>query len=567
MKIDSGKILFESEDDLPPVAMSLANTAWNQTGSWKYLEPYYQDLTPPCVAGCQAGNDIVTFMRLIEEGRLEEAARGVLQNNPFPASLGRVCPHPCENVCNRKEMGGEIAIQSAERFLGDYAIRQGLLPSCAPSNSKRVIVVGAGPAGLAAAYFLRILGYDVTIIDSEDRPGGLLWSGIPPYRLPRKVLEHEIQRFHKMGIGFEFNTRLGEKTTLDELRSRSAAVVLGIGLGRSRTLGVPGEDHPQVIDGIHLLKQLHLGKYPVTGGRVAVIGGGNTALDCARSLLRHGHDVTIYYRRSLNEMPAFDEEIKEALEEGVKFEILTLPTRVLIEDGKCTGLELIRMTLLDKDDKGRAIPARIEGSEFTVNADLVVKALGETLANDFASPVLSEGGAVRTAECQTAIPEVFACGDCLGNGGTVAHAVRSGREAASAVDAFVQGIKFHVPDALEQRKASQEIAEFDQFNRNYFSVEYRAFSPVIRSPKERKADFSEIQGSLSEARVLQEAARCFKCGTCTQCDNCRIYCPDAAIVRQNGKYRVLDQYCKGCMVCVEECPRSAIHLRKVEVQL
>ena len=566
MKIQSGKIQFESENDLPPVAMSLASTGWNQTGSWKYLEPYYQNLTPPCVAGCNVGNDIVTFMRLIEEQRMEEAALAVLENNPFPAILGRVCPHPCEGVCNRKEMGGEIAIQAAERFLGDYAIQHGLLPVCAASNGQPVTVIGAGPSGLAAAYFLRILGYEVLVIDSHERPGGLLWSGIPPYRLPRNVLKSELDRFHKLGIQFEFGKQLGRDFDLQSVRKKSMAVVLAIGLGRSRLLGIPNESHPEVMDGIHLLKQLHSGNAPRIGRKVAVIGGGNTALDCARSLLRLGHDVTIYYRRSFKEMPAFEEEVKEALEEGIKFEILTSPTKVLVQNEKVVGLEFIRMTLLDNKGNGRAIPVPLQGSEFEVQADTVIKALGEVLDEEVIGPVVSAKGSVRTSEYRTNVPEVFACGDSLGNGGTVAHAIRSGREAAFAVDAFIRVADYQQVHTLEYRKASPEIAQFSDFNRDYFAVEYRQPTQYIRSPKDRKSDFSEVKGSFPEIRVLQEAARCFKCGTCTQCDNCRIYCPDAAITRENGHYLILDQYCKGCMVCVEECPRAAIHLRKVEVR-
>lgn len=567
MKIDQQKIIFESEEDLPPLTVSLSTTDWNRTGSWKYLEPFYQDLTPPCVNACLVGNDIVTFMRLIQEGRLEEAACGVLAHNPFPATLGRVCPHPCEAPCNRKEMGGAIAIQSAERFLGDYAIEFGILPDFPELTTKPVTVVGAGPAGLAAAYFLRILGYSVTVLESDDRAGGLMWSGIPPYRLDRMVLERELDRFTMMDIKFQFGVRVGRDLTMREVLTHTSAALLAIGQTGSRPLGIPGEEHPNVIDGVELLRSIHSGVRPTLGHRVGIIGGGNTALDCARSLLRLGHSVTLLYRRSKKEMPAFADEITEAEQEGVRFEFLTAPVSLYKSEGQLLGLECIRMKLLEETDQsGRRKTAPVEGSEFTFALDSLVKATGEVLDETWIPPELMNSHHIEISNYGTSIPGLFACGDCVGNGGTVAQAIAMGREAAYAIHAYLSGTTYSAPDPLEKRNASGKVAEFAQFSTSYFHSQ-AGVEKHMRSPYQRSVNFSEVQLGLSASEVQHEAARCFKCGTCTMCDNCRLFCPDNAIERNpdGSGFHVRYAYCKGCLVCVEECPRAAIHLRKVEV--
>ena len=566
MKIEKGKVVFDSEEDLPPLTMSLSTTSWNRTGSWKYLEPFYQDLTPPCVDSCKVGNDIVTFMRLIDEGRYEEAARGILQHNPFPATLGRVCPHPCESPCNRKEMGGPIAIQSAERFLGDYAIEHDLMPVLPEATKPHVTVVGSGPAGLTAAYFLRVLGHPVTIAEADSKPGGLLWTGIPPYRLPREVLEKELDRIRKMGVEFRFGVRVGQDVPVEQLLAQSGAVVLAIGQTQTRALGIPGEDHRQVFDGIRLLHWIHEGRTPDVGQRVIVIGGGNTALDCARSLLRAGKDVTILYRRSRAEMPAFPEEIAEALEEGIRIEFLAAPVRVIAEGEALTGIECIRMKLVEADPGGRPKPVPQPGTEFIMPCDTIVKALGEVLNIEDLPDTMRRIGRVHSIDSMTEMSGLFACGDCLGHGGTVAQAVATGREAAYAAHAWLTGEKSAAPSPLLDRNASSEVAGFSRFASSYFRNQSGPRQEV-RQPEERSRDFEEVRGGLQEQQVRAEAARCFKCGTCTHCDNCRFFCPDNAIgIHPEGDvYYVRYEYCKGCLVCVEECPRDAIHQRRVEV--
>lgn len=566
MKTKDGKIVFESEEETPAMAMSLTDTSWNRTGSWKYLEPFYQDMTPPCIHSCQVGNDIVTFMRLIDEGRYAEASRRILENNPFPATLGRVCPHPCEEGCNRERLGGPILIQQAERFLGDYAIQHAILPELPKTSNPAVTVIGAGPAGLSAAYFLRMSGHPVTVIESEDKPGGLLWTGIPPFRLPREVLIKELERFGRIGIEFKFQTRVGKDVTLEELTAETPAVLLAIGLGQSHHLGIPGEPHPQVVDGIRLLHDLHNGQQPEVGHRVVIIGGGNTAMDCARSLLRLGRNVRILYRRSRKEIPAFADEIAEAEEEGIQLDFLTAPVQILTENDHVTGIECIRMQLGEPDESGRRRPIPVPDSEFILPVDSVVIAAGETLASNELPAEICGKGHVSTWNYRTTITGLFACGDCTGNGGTVAAAVATGREAGNAIHSFLTGKEYKPIDPLQMRGASSEIADYSQFTTEYFREKHPP-QERKREPSQRLADFREIRPAIAEHEVRAEAARCFKCGTCNLCDNCRLFCPDNAIRLKADRtgYQILYEYCKGCMVCVEECPRGAIHLRRVEV--
>ncbi|MBI3924819.1 MAG: 2-oxoacid:acceptor oxidoreductase family protein [Armatimonadetes bacterium] len=537
--------------DLPLIAQSLTSTLENHTGSWRYLEPFYQDLTPPCAARCPVGNDLPMVMRRVQEGDFEGAARSLLQHNPLPAVLGRVCPHPCEQPCNRRAMGGAVQIQGVERVLGDYALEHSLEPELPAADRGAVAVVGSGPAGLSAAYFLRLLGYQVEVYEKEDRPGGLLWSGIPAYRLPRAVLQGELDRLTRIGILFKFGVALGKDVDLEDLCRRYQGLVLAVGQGASRSAGLG--DHPDLLDGVDFLRRAHRGEATALGPTVAVLGGGNTALDCARIALRKGSRAVIVYRRSQREMPAFKEDIAHGRQEGVEFEFLAQPVGLDLQEGRITGVRCVRTRLGKKDASGRARPEPVEGSQFVIPADTVLCALGSTVEVDVLRGV------------EQAAERVLLCGDCVGEEATVADAVRTGREAAFRLHSVLSGAELEESNPLRARGVDDRLALFKHMNRSYFESQPAVLKPV-RGPEESRQDFEEVVGALTLEQARGECSRCFKCGTCVQCDNCRLFCPDNAIQWDAvaGAYRVLYEYCKGCGVCAAECPRCAIQMRNVK---
>lgn len=557
-------------EDLPPTTVSLGTTKANRTGSWKYLEPYFEDQTPPCVDRCPVHTDVSMLMRFAEDGDHEGGVRYILEHNPFPSTLGRICSHPCEQPCNRKAIGGAVRIQAVERFIGDFAIEQGILPDLPEVSKQAVAIVGAGPAGLSAAYFLRMQGHDVTVYEKSDRIGGVLWKQIPPFRLPREVLEKELERFRKVGIHFELNQAVGRDTSVKKLRRQYAAVVLAMGQGRSRELGVAGEEHPAVLDGARLLETIHRGDSVEIGKRVIVAGGTTTAMDCARTLLRMGHEVKILYRRSRKEMLAIKTAVEETLEEGIAIEFQIEPIRLIFQNDQLEGVECVRTELGEPDASRRRQAIPVDGTEFVIRADTLVTAIGKYLDMDELGEAVDLNGAIQIDfQYHTSAPGVYACGDCVSSGVVggdgVGVAIRMGREVASEVHAGLEDGSYLHPDPLKRRGASSEIAKFKNFNRAYHTNEEPVPLPV-REPAERVGDVTEYVEAMKEGDVRLEAARCIKCGTCISCDNCQLFCPDASIVRRDDGtgYDILCDYCKGCGVCVEECPRGAIHLRRVE---
>ena len=555
-RLPDGRIQFESAAEIPPVARSLGSTAWNRTGDWRSREPVFRDLTPPCAAACPAGQDVVDQLRLFAQGRVREAGEVILSANPFPAVTGRVCPHPCDGACNRGRLDGAVDIPGVERALGDalLAERVELLP--AAGGGARVAVVGAGPAGLTAAHYLALAGHEVTLYARESRPGGLLATGIPPYRLPRPVLEAEVARALRPGVRFQGGRILGRDLDLSTLRRDFDAVLLALGRHRARPLGIPNEDAAGVVDGLELLAALHRGEAAPPGDQVVVVGGGNTALDCARSLLRLGRRVTVAYRRGREDMPAFSDELAEALEEGVALEEWLLPVEVRLLDGRASSVQFVRARPGDRDATGRPRPVPIPGSDCMLLAELVVVAAGEGLDAAGLPPELVHDGAVAGSGT------LLAAGDCAGGGGTVAHAIGAGRRAAAELSARLGGRPPAV-DLLAARGAKGEVAGFDRMRPAYFA-------PAPPRPRsradavERRRDGREVRAGFAAAEAAAEATRCLACGTCTGCDNCYQFCPDRAVVRgAPGLYRLDPSRCKGCGVCVEECPRGAIGLREL----
>ena len=567
MEEEAKVIIFKSEADMPTMAASLASTLYNKTGSWRYMRPLYVDKMPPCNDACPACEDIVGYLSLIRQGRYREGWELIMQENPFPGVCGRVCPHPCESQCNRTELGGAIAIHIQERFLADWAYEKGLkgIPSVSPDPSApSVSVIGSGPAGLSCAYQLARKGYPVTVFEALDKPGGMMRL-IPEYRLPREILDHEIAAIESLGVEIKTGVQLGRDLSLDDLKDYQA-IFLAVGQSISRKLDVPGEGVTGVLHGIEFLHRLDQGEKPSLGSRVAVIGGGNTAMDAARSARRLGAEVSILYRRSRHEMPAIDEEIEEALEEGVQIEYLVAPVEVLTERGKVSGLECTRMELGEPDESGRRRPIPIAGSEHTIEVATVIPALGQVADLSFlGKDVKAERGRIVIDEsgAATRFP-IFAGGDVVTGYGTVTHAVGSGKRAALAIDRLLRGETLEGFPPLDHnvhavlKDVDPTVVGFEDLNLTYFEEEPRP-GQAQAPAEERVKGFTEVNRGFDEEGAVAEAARCFSCGTCNQCDNCLIFCPDLAVLRDGEKPYVFNyDYCKGCGICFTECPRRAI---------
>ena len=569
-----GQISLDRIVDFPPMPYSFGLIDGNRTGTWRYVQPVYRDKLAPCSESCPAGNDIAKWMDHVSQGKEELAYAISRAAHPFAATLGRVCPHPCGDRCNRAYLGGEIQIHAVERYLGDCAIADGFRPKRPPvkdRKDRKVAVIGSGPAGLTAAYRLGLMGYPVDVFESRGQPGGYLRYGIPSYRLPRSVLDAEIALVEQAGARIKTGQALGRELSWSQLKPYDA-VLMAIGFHHSGRLAIKGDDLPGVHIGIDLLARIAEGERVKVGRRVAIIGGGNTAMDVARSLLRKGCQVTVYYRRTRNEMPAISSEVDEAIEEGIPIEFLTAPAEIC-RRGKGLGLKLQRMKLGQPDESGRRRPVPIKGKVFSVNVDAVVTAIGEQA--DLS--VLPDG--VRKTSWGLEVDDnlrmsrrgLFGAGDAATGMGTVTHAVGDGRRAAEAIARFLEGkLKKNDPIPasfdLNDRPRSGEVVRFENLNTAYFS-DAPPITPGHLLPAARVKRFSEVTATYDVAQARTEANRCFKCGTCNGCENCLVFCPDVSILRRRGGeypfFEVDLDHCKGCGVCVTECPRSALSLTEV----
>lgn len=560
-------IIFERESDVPLIAVSLGTMLFNKTGNWKNIEPFYINKMPPCNNLCPAGEDIVLQLALVKEKRFKEAVDLLKSENPFPAVCGRVCPHFCEQECNRSELGGSIAIRATERFLGDYALETGWRAPKSAGSGKKVAVIGAGPAGLSCAFFLRRLGHRVTVFDGLEKPGGMMRVGIPTYRLPRQVLDAEIAQIESSGVRIECGARLGDSLRWKDL-SRFDAVSIATGFHSSRALGVPGGDLKGVLAGVALLEKLNRGKRVKLGNRIGIIGGGNTAMDAARSVLRLGKKPIVLYRRTRQEMPAISEEIDDAIEEGVEIRYLVAPLRLIGKSGKLSQVECVKMKLGAPDESGRRRPVPLPGSNFKLRVDNLVCAVGEQADMMFMPEEMKRDWRVITDKYgMTSVKGVFACGDVATGEGTVTHAIGSGKRTAIAIDQFLSGRRRHLPEGtlrLSTRKYSDSVTRFEDLNLYYFEPERRMEQSRLALSR-RKSGFSEVNLNAGEEAVVRESERCFSCGTCNLCEKCLTYCPDLAVRWKRGRRMLVFDYdyCKGCGICCQECPRDAIDMREV----
>lgn len=549
-------------DEIPISGRSLTTTVGVQTGLWRSVEPFYRDLTPPCSSACPAGQDMAVQMALLLEGRVAEALDVLREANPFPAITGRVCPAPCESRCLRAEIGGPVSVQKVERYVGDFGIEQRVRPKPEGDLGRRVAVVGSGPAGLAAAFYLARAGVRVTVFEARPVVGGLLRLGIPEFRLPKSVLEGELHVFDLLPVEFRTGVRLGEKLSWKDLDAFDA-VFVGTGRDRARKLNVPCEDHPNVVPGLDFLRDVALGRPPRLGPRVLVVGGGSTAFDCARTLKRLGADPAIVYRRTRAEMPAFPHDLEEAVEEGVELVFSAAPACVEAKGGRLTGLRLLRTRAGSPGKDGRAECVPITGSDFVMAADAIVVAAGEEPDPAPLHPKLTVTGRGLTADAagRTNLPWVLGGGDLSASaGGTVISAIADGRTAARALLSQWGGLPVEERASMPARRgAAADAVAAGVIRRHCFEIEGR--SPSVRAgARARLRGFDEVNSPLPKARVLYEAGRCLSCGTCVQCDLCMTYCPDGAIARDPvvGAYTIDFAHCKGCLLCVVECPRGAM---------
>ena len=572
-------LTYRNESEMPFLPVSLGDMKWSKTGSWRSMRPQYEDKTPPCNQACPAGIDIVRFLMLVEKGKIKDAWLKIKEENPFPGVCGRVCPHPCETHCNRGEYDQPVSINALERFVADATTRARSrhLDRC-EQRAERVAIVGSGPAGLSCAYHVARLGYHADVLEALPVPGGILRVGIPAYRLPLDILDREIQDIEALGVRIRTKTRV-DKHFLDKHGREYQAVFMATGAHKSQRLSISGEGGEGVFAGLSFLRGVRMEEKVSPGKRVAIIGGGNTALDAARSALRLGSRPLIVYRRSEEEMPAFQAEIDETLEEGVEIEFLTQPVKVIRENGRVVGLECVTMRLGDEDASGRKRPVPIEHSNFTLDVDGVLVAIGEKSNVGF---VEDWGGLTMEDIPGCESRGIFFGGDLVSPYRTVSHAIGSGKRGAIAIDAYLRkeqpsgildaiqigetgGISMRKYLDPEYRALSRHVVTFEELNTAYFEPMQR-FDRGRAPVASRIRDFREVNKGLSRQQARHEAERCFNCGTCNECENCYVFCPDVSILRnmKKLKHEINYDYCKGCGICFTECPRNAISLVEEE---
>lgn len=530
-----------------------------RTGIQRFSRPIfdYPFKTAPCSFSCPIGQDIPTAMFLVSKGRFDLARKAIMLHNPFPSITGRVCSHPCMDACNRSGYDDPISIPDIERFVGDIGL--GSEPDIDPKErkGKSVGVIGSGPAGLSCAYFLLLLGYDVRIYEADSEPGGALKRLIPSYRFPDHVLSSSIGMLERMGAIFELGKRVGRDIGFQDLRATHDAIFVAIGLGipRMPQISYEGPLNPELlITGVDFLRDVKARKIKKVKGKILVVGGGDVAIDVARSALRIGaREARIVCPERIDEMPAHPDGVREALEEGVWICGGMVPVGVRDEGGRI-GVRMEGVRSMRRGENGEVTVEPEGKGGVWERADLLILAIGQRIDGGFLPEEIVNGGRIGIGPWgETAVPGVFAGGDCAG-GKNVAMAVASGRRGAIGIDLFLRGL-------MPPKEQKPNVVGIDSINLDYFPKAKQVSIPIL-PVEERLRSFSEIKGSLSPEDAMEEAKRCFICGTCTMCGNCYTFCPDSSILpRGEGwGFEVDLDHCKGCGVCAQECPHGAISM-------
>jgi NADPH-dependent glutamate synthase beta subunit-like oxidoreductase len=596
---------------MPSLAEDTDSTVVNPTGSGKVVRPVFQDMVAPCNAVCPVGMDVEGAMNLLREGKVAEARDLLLRENPMPAVTGRVCDHPCQTACNRASLDDAVNIHAVERMLGDLE-PEVHAPAPARTRGEKVAVVGSGPAGLACAYHLARLGYAVNVFEAEAEPGGALRYGIPEYHLPNEVLAKEIERIRSQGVSIRCGVRVGENLSWKELASHDA-IFLASGACVNRPLELPGQDPADVRPGLEFLREAKAGDRGTVGRRVVVVGGTDTAVDCARTALRLGAEPVVVCQGTRADLSASTEAFDEAVREGVRFEFQTWPVAVqasehseneqaidairamYVEDEgdrprtRLVSVECVRMRNVEAGPSGEWRSLPIQDSNFLLPADTLLTALGEEPDLEFLpSEITRKGYVVKVDEFgRTNHPGFFAGGDITGEPRTVAHSLGSGKRAAIGIDRHLREkagdpvaeadsralryggtgnfsiTRWRKDDPVHRTGALNEVVPFERLNLAHFTS-VPGKPDRHRSFEERRSSFAEANLGLTPNEALAEARRCFNCGVCNQCELCLAFCPDIAIRRHpdGHGFSRSEPHCKGCGICVEECPRGAMVMTK-----